>query len=46
VKWAGYGNNQRGVHYEGVYNYLDAITDSEYKILHQEMLEYIERDLH
>jgi hypothetical protein len=46
VKWAGYGNNQRGVQYEGVYNYLDAITDSEYKILHQEMLEYIERDLH
>lgn len=46
VKWAGYGYNERGVHYEGVHNYLDSITDSEYKILHQEMLEYIERDLH
>ena len=46
VKWIGYGHNERGVHYEGVHNYLDSITDSEYKILHQEMLEYIERDLH
>lgn len=46
VEWTGYGYNERGVHYEGVHNYLDSITDSEYKILHQEMLEYIERDLH
>lgn len=46
VKWAGYGYNETAAHYEGVHNYLDSITDSEYKILHQEMLEYIERDLH
>ena len=46
VEWVGYGTNERGVHYEGVHNYLESITDSEYKILHQDMLEYIERGLH
>ena len=34
------------VHYNATHNYLDSMTPSEYKILHKDMLTYIERGLH
>ena len=47
VEWVGEGFNVvERVHYNATHNYLDSMTPSEYKILHKDMLTYIERGLH
>lgn len=47
LEWTGIGymDTQR-VHYNAVHNYLDSITDDEYKMLHKDLMGYIERDMH
>lgn len=47
VEWVGVGFNVvERVHYNATHNYLDSITPSEYKKLHEVILDYIESELH
>lgn len=47
LEWLGEGVNVvERTHYNATHNYLDSMTPFEYRILHKDLMSYIERDLH
>jgi hypothetical protein len=47
LEWLGEGVNVvERTHYNATHNYLDSMTPFEYRMLHKDLMSYIERDLH